>query len=642
MAIYNEVLYFYGTLDQQGVLRNIWGEIFANAPAARDGALGNYLYSAPFWSAGDLSGGEGSTMIGDAVSDTLSGKVVSIETDFFFLGEPQKILLNFIPRYGQEGTVSEVFFFAVNVRSYMSETAYYKERSEQLLFAAETAEIGLFFWDLSKDEIFTTPKFNDLYGLAPDEIMTREKFTRVIHPADVGLVNDTIARSHINYGECTTEYRVVPDDTERWIWIRGKTFPATEHSPSYTMGSGLDITSRKHSDKRFDDLLASEKEARDEVESANQAKDQFIATVGHELRAPLNAILGWVKILQSKDLNAAATASALETIERSARVQAKLINDLVDSSKIISGKLNLEFHPVTLSNALNFVVEAQRPLAEAKNISLDMNDADENLSVNADLGRLQQIFTNLVANAIKFTSDGGRISVGVKRDGRMVAVRVSDTGKGIEQAELPHIFERFFQAKFSKTADKSGLGLGLSIVAALVKQHGGTVTAESDGADTGSVFTVRFPLAEEQQVAVEERNGDKHDLSSEPLKDLLILLVEDNDDSREVLEIFLNQMGAQVLSADSAANAMDSLNSNGRLPHLILSDISMPDEDGYSLMARIRKLPATKGGSMPAIALTAFASPDDKKRSLESGFQIHHVKPFEPTVLITEILELTS
>jgi PAS domain S-box-containing protein len=602
--------------------------------------IGRKFRSAGFWADSARVQASSVSVIENAVNESLSGKTVIVETDFYLYPErPEKIKLHLIPQNNSAGQTEEIFFSALNISPYINETSFYKERSEQLLFAAETAEVGLFFWDVSKDNIFTTPKFNALYGLGPDEIMTPESFMRVIHPEDISLVEETIKRSHADYGECNTEYRVIVNGNIRWVWIRGKSFPGTDSAAAFTMGSGRDITAKKLSDEQLIKLYALEKQSRNVVEKANQTKDQFIATVSHELRAPLNSILGWVKILLSKEVDESTRTSALQTIERSARVQAKLIGDLVDSSKIISGKLNLEFHPVDLSNALSFVLESQKPMAEAKNIEFEHPSSEEGIRINADLSRLQQIFTNLITNAIKFTPDGGKITVESWQDKNIVYVSVKDTGKGIEAEELPFIFERFFQAKVSESADKSGLGLGLSIVSSLVKQHGGAITAESAGSGQGAVFTVALPILEISEM-VKKNEKDQSFLQNDPLDAIRILLVEDNDDSREVLEIFLKQMGADITPAASAAEALKSLNSNGKLPHVLISDISMPEEDGFSLIRKIRKMPAEKGGSMPAIALTAFGSPDDKRRVLESGFQLHHSKPFEPELLIREILEV--
>lgn len=647
MALYDELFYFHGRIDKRGVLLELLGEAFADAPNAGKSEIGLQFYLADFWQ-GDphTSASRTPEIIKDAVRESLVGISVAIETDFFpTSGKCEKVKLHFIPRINDKQDTDEVFFSALNITPYVQETAYYKERSEQLLYAAETAEIGLFFWDHSKEDIFTTPKFNEFYGLSSDEIMTRDKFARVIHPDDALRVHETVSRSHAEYSECNVEYRVVLDAGIRWIWIRGKSFPATDTNSAFTMGSGRDVTERKIYDEKLTELFASEKRARDLVEKANWAKDQFIAMVSHELRAPLNAVLGWVNILLTKKVDEEARINALETIERSARVQAKLISDLVDSSKIISGKLNLEFHPVDVQRALAFVFEAQKPMAEAKNIVFRYFPGDEAVKINADLSRVQQIFTNLITNAIKFTPDNGTVEVELKRDNGNVCISIKDTGKGIDPDELPFIFERFFQARVSESADKSGLGLGLSIVFSLVKQHGGTVTAESGGSGLGSIFTVTLPVLKMSEKMSEDFSRAENEqpvAQKDPLQKIRVLLVEDNDDSREVLQIFLEQMGAEVTAAPSAADAMKSFGSNGPPPDVLISDISMPEEDGYSLIKRIRRLPPQKGGRTPAIALTAFASQEDKRRTLSEGFQIHHPKPFEPDLLIREILEIVK
>lgn len=644
MDFHEEVFYFYGWLDERGAVLELRGEAFAGAPDGVNAIAntGLELHRAVFWQ-GDphISNQRTPEIIRDSVKEALNGKKVFLETDFFSPQDrPEKIKLNLIPQVSDSGSVSRIFFSAINITPYINEAAYYKERSEQLLFAAETAEIGLFFWDLSKGDIFTTPKFNELYGLSSDEIMTQESFSRVIFPDDVPLLNETVKRSHANFSDCNVEYRVVINDEIRWMWIRGRTFPGTDKKAAFTMGSGRDVTKRKLADQELAKLMASEKLARDEVEKANQAKDHFIAVASHELRAPLNSIMGWVQILLTKQVDDETRQSALETIERSSRMQAKLIGDLVDSSKIMSGKLNLEFSPVEISGAIDYIIESQKPAAAARNIEIEYSPLAKEVHVNADLARLHQIFTNLMTNAIKFTPDGGKINVDLKREQNAVNIRIKDTGKGIEPDELPYIFERYFQARVGESGDKSGLGLGLSIVSSLVRQHGGNIVAESKGSGKGASFTVTLPvmtIVSTKPAIAEDKKAVT--LASEPLDKVRILLVEDNDDSREVLEIFLQQMGAEITSACSAAEAMASLNSNSMIPHVLVSDISMPEEDGYSLLRRIRNLPPERGGNMPAIALTAFAGPEDKRKVLESGFQVHHAKPFEPARLIKEILE---
>jgi PAS domain S-box-containing protein len=629
MAIYDEVFYLYGTLDPSGTIRELKGQGLIDAGLHSENLSGKELSLLAPWEANPQA-------VKDAVVKAASGQPASIEAEFYLSAENSRSLkLTFTPVTREKNKVYEIFFTAQDIGIYNSELSFYKNRSEQLLFAAETAEIGLFFWDLQKDELFTTPKFNELYGFSATEIMTRDKFSRVIHPDDVDLVNKTIQNSHAGFGECNVEYRVVIDGKIRWILIRGKTFPDTGNSAAFTMGSARDITQGKLSGEEITKLLTSEKLARDNVEHANRAKDHFIAMVSHELRAPLNSILGWVKILLTKEVDDETRINALETIERSARSQAKLIGDLVDSSQIISGKLNLEFHPVNVPDAIAYVVESQKPAAQAKNIALNYLVDNEEVMVNADLNRLQQVFVNLLTNAVKFTPNGGMISVFVEKEPDNVRISIEDTGKGIRIEELPHIFENYYQAGVSESGDKSGLGLGLSIVSSLVRQHGGTVKAESRGIGQGAKFTVTFPLL--NKTVAMPRSEEKFEFSEEPLDTLRILLVEDNDDSREVLQIFFEQRGAQVAATSSVAEAMENLSSGGALPDVIVSDISMPDEDGYSFIRKVRSSPKIK--NIPAIALTALVSIDDERKLLASGYQYHHPKPFESERLIKEILE---
>ncbi len=641
MAVYDEVFYFHGILDPKGVLRELKGKIFTDEADVKS-LIGKDFYLSNLWQDDPhLSAPHNSNLVKSAVEEASAGQTTTIEVDCNVNpAKTEKVKLTLAPVTGDDGRVKEIFFSALDVSVYMQEATFYKQRSEQLLFAAETAEIGLFSWDLKKSEIFTTPRFNEIYGLGPHDIMTLENFSGVIHPDDRELVGQTIRDSHANFKECNIEYRVIVNDEVRWLWVRGKTFPETEISAAVTMGSGRDITERKLADDRLSEVYVSERQARDEVEQAIQAKDHFIAMVSHELRAPLNSILGWVKILITKELDNETRVGALETIERSARVQAKLIGDLVDSSKIISGKLNLEFHPVNLPRALAHVVEAQKPAAQAKQIELNYQCENEELTVNADLARLQQIFTNLLTNAIKFTAEGGRITVDAANAGDDICVSIEDTGKGIDAEELPYIFERYFQARINESGDNSGLGLGLSIVSSLVRQHGGAVKAESAGNGKGAKFTVTLPALTAAEKPLER--AEEPDLPEEPLQNLRILLVEDNEDAREVMQIFFEQMGAKVISAESAGKALEKFDSNKVLPDVMVSDISMPEEDGYSLIRKVRRRPAEKGGRIPAIALTALVSAEDERKLLAAGFQRHHAKPFEPELLIKEILEITK
>ena len=400
------------------------------------------------------------------------------------------------------------------------------------------------------------------------------------------------------------------------------------------------ITDRKIADKELSKIYEREKKARDEAEEANRAKDFFLAFVSHELRSPLNAILGWTKILLTKQVDDETRKNALETIERSARSQSKLINDLVDSARVASGKLRLEFTPVNFYEVIKNVYNSHKPQAENKHINLSFSSNKENINIIGDAVRLQQIFTNLLSNSLKFTPEGGNIEIIVEAHNEMVKIYMKDNGQGISSDALPQIFNQFSQGD-SENHDRTGLGLGLSIVKTLVEKHGGVVNAQSEGLGKGAVFSVTLPLSTAAvKPSKEKTNGFEN---GKPLTGKKILIVEDDPDSCEVLDLFLEQSGAEVVQSMSASEAMSTLkNLKGKLPDVIISDLGMSEEDGYSLMTRIRAMKSDEGGKIPAIALSAFTSQDNKKKAYEVGFQKYHTKPFEPDMLINEVLELLN
>jgi len=399
------------------------------------------------------------------------------------------------------------------------------------------------------------------------------------------------------------------------------------------------ITEEKLEAEELSLVYDRERRARDEAVEANRSKDLFLAFVSHELRSPLNAILGWAKILLTKTVDDETRRNALETIERSAKVQTKLINDLVDSARVASGKIRLELRPTNLYEVIKVSFNSQKPIAEASNLNYTFAADKDDINVFGDAGRLQQVFSNLISNAIKFTPGGGSVGVVIRTGNDVAVVTVEDTGRGISQNSLPNIFRQFSQADNSDT--RGGLGLGLSIVNTLVSKHGGTVIAHSDGQGLGSRFTVTLPIsaASRAQAAPAEISPAK----DRPLEGLKIVLVEDDPDSREVLQLFLEQNGADVQSTDSAQTAINLLaGSSEGPPDLLISDLAMPNEDGYTLIGRVRDLPKEKGGSIPALALSAFASVESKQRAVEAGFQRYSTKPFEPDHLIPDILELVG
>lgn len=375
------------------------------------------------------------------------------------------------------------------------------------------------------------------------------------------------------------------------------------------------------------------------AEESSRLKEEFLATVSHELRNPLNAILGWSRMLRAGQVPEDSVAKALDTIERNAQAQAQLIDDLLDVSRIMTGKLRMDIRPADPNMFIEAAMEAVKPAAEAKGIRLQRVLDTGMISVPGDPIRLQQVVWNLLSNAIKFTTRGGRVQVRLERVNSHVEIIVSDTGQGIEPEFLPHVFDRFRQADQRTTRQHGGMGLGLAIVKNLVELHGGSVQAASPGTGQGATFTVRLPVIPVYQVDTEgERvHPAARDLLpntgwDDRLDGTLILVVDDEPDTRELLKAGLENCGAKVTVAGSAAEAFVTL--EGQIPDVIISDIGMPDEDGYDLIRKLRSMPADKGGSVPAIALTAYARVEDRLRALRSGYQMHVPKPVELAELV--------
>ena len=384
-------------------------------------------------------------------------------------------------------------------------------------------------------------------------------------------------------------------------------------------------------------LLDSERQARAEAERTSQMKDEFLATLSHELRTPLTAILGWAQVLRRGSRDQADLHRGLQTIERNARAQAQLIEDLLDMSSIASGKVQLEMLSLSPAAIAAAAIETVRPAAEAKHIQVHTEFEQVAGMVAGDANRLQQIIWNLLTNAIKFTPHDGSVTVGVRREGDQIAVFVRDTGIGIAPDFLPHVFERFRQADATTTRKHGGLGLGLSIVKHLVEQHGGTVSAESAGEGLGACFTVRLPRrAGKNELSVNGAgNGSGAFAAAHDLSGLQVLVVDDEDDARELIKRILNDCNADVLTAATATEALTLL--KHARPDLMVSDLGMPEVDGYGLLDRIRALGPAHGGNLPAIALTAFARSEDRVRALSSGFLAHISKPVEPGELISKV-----
>jgi PAS domain S-box-containing protein len=408
-----------------------------------------------------------------------------------------------------------------------------------------------------------------------------------------------------------------------------------------------DITEHIRLQEERERLLEQAQSAREQAETANRVKDEFVATVSHELRTPLNAILGWSSMLLSDKLKGADARRGLETIERNARLQAQLIEDILDVSRSISGKLRLDIKPVELISVIRAAVDAVRPAAEGKDIQLQLLLDPAADHVQADATRMQQIIWNLLANAIKFTPRRGFVQVKLDRVESRAQVTVTDTGQGISPDFLPFIFNRFQQGDGTTTRRHGGLGLGLAIARHLVEMHGGTIEAASEGLDKGSTFTVAFPLVAVRsasgslvspQLISTPQESDSNGKAQTSLKGLRILAIDDEPDVRDMLQTLLQDCGANVLTASSAQEGLEAL--AAWKPHVLISDIGMPDEDGYSLIRKIRALTSEQGADVPAIALTGYVRVEERVRALEAGYQMFVPKPVETNELISRINDL--
>ncbi|HUH11834.1 MAG TPA: ATP-binding protein [Longimicrobiales bacterium] len=393
-------------------------------------------------------------------------------------------------------------------------------------------------------------------------------------------------------------------------------------------------------------LLATEQEARDAAVQANRLKDDFLATLSHELRTPLNAILGWASIIRSGDATAAQVDKGLDTILRAARAQTQLIEDLLDVSRIITGKLRLDLRPIYPAEPVRAAMESVEPTAEAKGVRLEALLDPQAGPVSGDPDRLQQVAWNLLSNAIKFTPRGGRVQVRVEPVNSHVEIIVSDTGEGIDPAVLPHIFDRFRQGEGSLTRVHAGLGLGLSIVRHLVEAHGGQAYAFSDGVGTGATFAVNLPLLIYHRASPLAAAGERtHPRAPEPaaasgadrLLGVHVLVVEDDPDSREMLTDLFASVGAEAVGVRTVAEAIGHVESS--TPDVVVSDIELVGEDGYTLARKLGRLP---GPRIPAVALTAFARAGDRVRALDAGFRMHLPKPADPAELIAVVASLVG
>ena len=524
-----------------------------------------------------------------------------------------------------------------------------RESEERYRIVAETASDAIISIDEQSTVLFINRAGERIFGYKIEQMIGQS--LNMLMPEYLRHVHNTGLKRYIETGKRHISWEQVEVPA---LHKDGHEFPLeisfgdfSKNNEHIFIGIARDVSERRRAESERELLLRREQEARLQSEEANRIKDDFLATLSHELRTPLNAILGWAQMLQTHNLSESDAEKALATIERNARSQSQLIEDLLDVSRIITGKLRLDVRAVDLTGVVTAAVDAVRPAAEAKSIRLQTLLDPQAGPISGDPDRLQQVVWNLLSNAVKFTPKGGRIQVRLERINSHVEIIISDTGKGIEPEFLPNVFDRFRQSDGSITRRHGGLGLGLAIVRQLVELHGGIVSVESAGEGQGSTFTVNLPLLpiraearrNEERVHPAARSSALVDCPPE-LAGLSVLLVDDEADSRELLNLVLGSCGAEVTLASSAAEAF-RLIQHERFDVLI-SDIGMPEEDGFSLIIKIRELSIEKGGSLPAVALTAYARAEDRIQALRSGFQMHIAKPVEPSELVVVVANLAG
>ena len=526
-----------------------------------------------------------------------------------------------------------------------------RESEERLRAMFNQAAVGIALAGVDGRFLEMNRKFTEILGYETAELQDLT-FSAITHPDDReatgSLVRGLLAGETIEY---STEKRYLrKDGTEVWSLTSVALLGDGSGQPQRLLGVIEDITARKHteealrqSEQRYRELLESERAARSAAERLSEIKDEFLATLSHELRTPLNAILGWSQVLRSGTRNPGDLLKGIETIERNARIQTQLIEDLLDMSRITSGKMRLEIAVVQPVGFVDAAIETVQPAADARSILLERVIDDTAGPITGDAARLQQVVWNLLSNAIKFTPKGGRVRVTVARRDAQVVIAIADTGVGIKTEFIPYLFERFRQADASTTRAYGGLGLGLSIVKRLVELHGGTVGVESPGEGRGATVTVELPVASPGGIMADPGGVELESVPHEPLAELsgvTVLVVDDQADARELVQRVLEDAGADVITAAGAAAALDLV--EARKPDVLISDIGMPEADGFELLRWVRALGTARGGRVPAIALTAFARSEDRTRALRAGFAVHVSKPVDPAELVATVVSVAG
>ncbi|HEY0404754.1 MAG TPA: PAS domain S-box protein [Pyrinomonadaceae bacterium] len=542
---------------------------------------------------------------------------------------------------GEQGTPEYVIGTGQDISERESSEAALRESNNVLRAVTEGTPDAIFVKDLEGRYIMVNSAFAGFLGKSATEIIGKSDTELYLPETARQFIADD--RQVLSTGETRTFEGVArgPGITQMYL-VTKAVYRDHQGQVIGIIGISHDITERKRAEEQRI-AFAREQQARKDAEEANRIKDEFLTTLSHELRTPLTSILGWTQLLNTGQLDDEKRARALAVIERNARAQRQLIDDLLDISRIVTGKIRLDARPTNLALIIEAAVDSIRPVAASRKIQLQLALEARGLKVEGDHHRLQQVIWNLLTNALKFTPEEGRIGVRLERAGDEARITITDTGEGISAEFLPFVFERFRQANSSTTREYSGLGVGLALVQYLVKLHGGTAQVESPGEGQGTTFTINLPLIPEQQAEANARpvNVEATPASClEEIEGLRVLVVDDDVDSCEIIGLALRGCGVEVRLANSAAEALKVMEHWS--PELLLSDIGMPEEDGYDLLRQVRLLPPERGGQIPAIALTAYATDADRERALAAGFQLHVVKPVELKELAEAVANLAG
>jgi PAS domain S-box-containing protein len=544
---------------------------------------------------------------------------------------------------GQDGRPAYITGVLVDITDRRKAAEALRASEERYRLAARATNDAIWDWDLTTGRVQWNEGIRNLFGYAADQVGTdvEWRFSQ-IHADDRDRVVSGFNAVIEGGGRFWADQYQFRCANGSYAIVSDRAY--IEHNESgkavRLIAAMTDVTRLKQAEREREQLLRLEHTARKQAESANRVKDEFIATLSHELRTPLTPILGWTQLLRNRTTDPSAIERGLDVIEHNARSQAKLIDDLLDLSRIVTGKMQVKMQSTEIQQIVRAAVDAVQPAADGKGVRIEIG-SQRAIQLTADPDRLQQVLWNLLTNAIRFTPSGGVISVTAGQIGNEVRIVVRDTGEGIEPDFLPQVFDRFSQADSTNVRAHGGLGIGLAIVRYIVELHGGSVGVESLGKGYGATFTVTLPMKIAETRPARARKSKRQGKTALTLKALRLLVVDDDPDVRELLALVLQQEGAVVTTAASAQQALETIQAAS--PDILISDIAMPQENGYQFLKKVREMERKDGRHpIPALALSAYVREEDRNTSLEAGFETHLTKPVEAEKLISAIIAVAS